>query len=1099
MAVEENLPPLPNESSSFRGKILIPEYSGHTWVSYPHVENPASLDQDPLGRLMVAEAHRFHHGTPDLRGNRHMIQDDFKARTIEDRLETYRRHSDKKAMDWYTQHAEKLVLLSDEDGNDVADTRTMYSDAFNEPLDGIGFSVLAERNATYFTCIPALRKLTDSDDDGVADTNEKLISGFGVRVSFTGHDLHGIIRGPDGRLYFSVGDRGYHVVDQTGKLHEASGRGAVFRCDSDGENFEVYAMGLRNPQELAFDDYGNLFTFDNNGDIGDSSRIVYVLDNTDSGWDMSHQSVHQYVKDLDWGDFHVEKSVWVGEKMYETFNSVGPQWVYPPVGHAGYGPSGVTWLSGLTIPENLRGSFLLTDYRGAATRSRTLSIKLEECGAGFKLKEVVPVIEGLAASDVEHGYDGNLYFADYGGGWSVNKNGSVQVLRPVDEGSRKVGDKTARLVAEGFEDRSLSELSELLNHDDQRVRQFSQFALVNQGMEAISVFKKELEAAESFSFASLHSVWGLGQLYRVGHTRVSPIILKALSSEHVEIRANAARVVGDVSIPEAKKLLIEAMSDPSPRVKSLAAIALGRICRPGDKEAIQAILQAAACNKGNDFDPTLRHAYLSGLVRIATPKILSPLFRSDHFEQRLLALLVLRRLGDESLGAFLKDPDQTIRHEAIRAIYDTDAITTNAGSLLISTDLSELPFYLQARVVGACFRTGSAAAARKMIQVASDTSLNSEVRTLSLHGLSRWSNPPQFDPVLGHFRPMKIPTISLPEVSDGLSESYLAFINDEKNAELVSLGTEVARILEIDLDVNTLRKQAGDSNLAASIRLASLESLSAMSNKGDDQLFEKLLLDSSEEIRAFSLREAFARNFEGIEKLAIQAVSEESPVVARAAFELLGELNPEWLVETWQTRELNLRSELWLDLYMVLSSIEHAESKQVAATYAAGDPGRIHALSLSGGDPLAGEKVFRNQGACLQCHKVDGQGGVQGPELNLVGDRLSVNKLLESLVNPSAEISPGYGLSSVELSSGNSLVGRVASEEEDSLLVITPDGVSHELMRNEIAMISPPISAMPPLGLTLSPTDLRDLISYLSSRNKKNLAMKRRANKHGAK
>ena len=79
------------------------------------------------------------------------------------------------------------------------------------------------------------------------------------------------------------------------------------------------------------------------------------------------------------------------------------------------------------------------------------------------------------------------------------------------------------------------------------------------------------------------------------------------------------------------------------------------------------------------------------------------------------------------------------------------------------------------------------------------------------------------------------------------------------------------------------------------------------------------------------------------------------------------------------------------------------------------------------------------------------------------------------------------------------MVGRVASEEEDSLLVITPDGVSHELMRNEIAMISPPISAMPPLGLTLSPTDLRDLISYLSSRNKKNLAMKRRANKHGAK
>ena len=45
---------------------------------------------------------------------------------------------------------------------------------------------------------------------------------------FIGHDLHGIVRGPDGRLYFSIGDRGYYVETEDGKIHEASGRGAVF-------------------------------------------------------------------------------------------------------------------------------------------------------------------------------------------------------------------------------------------------------------------------------------------------------------------------------------------------------------------------------------------------------------------------------------------------------------------------------------------------------------------------------------------------------------------------------------------------------------------------------------------------------------------------------------------------------------------------------------------------------------------------------------------------------------------------------------------------------------------------------------------------------
>ena len=47
-----------------------------------------------------------------------------------------------------------------------------------------GFLYWLKGTPHTFTCIPALRKLTDTDDDGVADTMNNIVEGFGVRVSF---------------------------------------------------------------------------------------------------------------------------------------------------------------------------------------------------------------------------------------------------------------------------------------------------------------------------------------------------------------------------------------------------------------------------------------------------------------------------------------------------------------------------------------------------------------------------------------------------------------------------------------------------------------------------------------------------------------------------------------------------------------------------------------------------------------------------------------------------------------------------------------------------------------------------------------------------
>ena len=77
------------------------------------------------------------------------------------------------------------------------------------------------------------------------------------------------------------------------------------------------------------------------------------------------------------------------------------------------------------------------------------------------------------------------------------------------------------------------------------------------------------------------------------------------------------------------------------------------------------------------------------------------------------------------------------------------------------------------------------------------------------------------------------------------------------------------------------------------------------------------------------------------------------------------------------------------------------------------------------------------------------------------------------------------------------MVGRIAEKKEGIVTVIAPDGKKTAVREDQVKSISPPVSAMPPLGLTLSPNDLRNLIGFLQSRNKKFLGDGKKADKHG--
>jgi len=1097
---EKDLPAMKNQPEAFPGAVKHAGLQGQTWVRFPFVENPGSLGIDRQGRIFVTEVNRFWQGVPDLRGVNEFIRGDFQSQTVEDRAKLYASIPGRFPEGFFTDTADRIIRLEDRDGNGAADHRSLFSDQFHQPLDGIGFSVLPEDDAVYFTCIPNLWKLTDSNDDGVADKSEALVSGFGVRVSFIGHDLHGVIRGPDGRLYFSIGDRGYHVTTKDGRVLSGPGTGAIFRCESDGSGFEVFCKGLRNPTELAFDELGNLFTFDNTGDIGDKARMVYALEGTDSGWDMRHQSAHQYVGSLDWEEFHPAKSMWVAEKMFAPFNEEQPQWVYPPAANVARGPSGVTYATGDAVPNDLRGHFLLADYGGAVTSCNLLDIAVKPSGAGYTLESERSLATGVGLSDVELGFDGKIYVCDFGGGWSINTNGAIHTLTPSDKTLQAAGVASAEKFKRGLAQDSIEQLVSALKSPDKRLRQMAQFELVKRGAEGQAALQK-VAADKSLAVTTrLHGVWGLGQITRKGEPKAQQALLELTHDGDAEVRANTARLLGEAGSDETRVRLLEILRDDSARVRSLAAISLSRVAQAGDKEVIESLYQLATANAQSTVDPVLRHACLAALDRVGTVESAVAHATDAHREVRLMALLYLRRHESAELARFLTDADAQIRIEAVRAIYDTNAVNSVAGDAIADLDLqaSKLPPTVQRRVVAANYRRGTAAHAQRLIQIASNSALELPVREAALQALRLWEKRITADPVLGGYRAIPGEARSMKALGSNIGDSLKQLLASKPPQQLAALALKVADATDLVLAESTLKEQIANAKLDASVRVAALDSLVKSAPAQAREIVAARLADPEADVAASALRHGLSMKLDGIADAARRAVDKAPVAAARAGLDIIAALHPAEALERWKNRESSgLRRELWLDLFLALqTSADNAAKEQVTA-FAASAMDAVPRLGVTGGDVTRGEVVFRNQGACLQCHKIGEEGGVQGPPLTVVAERLKPEKLVESLVNPNAEIAAGYGLSSITLEDGSLIAGRIPKEDKDSLTVIGLDNKEVILPRSKVKAVTPPVSAMPPMALSLPPRDLRDLISFLADRTQANVGKLKDSASHG--
>jgi quinoprotein glucose dehydrogenase len=1045
------------------------------WAAEPLLANPVAFCFDEKGRCYVAETFRLHAGVTDNRGHMSWLNDDLASRTVADRVALYRKHLKGKFKSYEIEH-DRVRLLEDTSGKGRADKATVFADGFHHAADGIGSGVLARKGDVFYTCIPDLWLLRDSDGDGKADVRRSLAAGFGIHVAFIGHDMHGLRMGPDGLLYFSIGDRGLNVTTKEGVHLFYPDTGAVLRCEPDGSHLEVVHSGLRNPQELAFDARGDLFTVDNNSDSGDRARLVYLVEGGDSGWRMGYQ----YGSDLS------NRGPWNAEKIWHLPNAEQPSFVLPPLAHITAGPSGLCYNYGATaLPERYADHFFVCDFHGSAGGSGVYSFAVKPRGASFEVADGHQFIWSVLATDCDFGPDGGFYLSDWVEGWGLTGKGRIYRFADTECAKKPILAEVKKLLAEGFERRSTAECVKLLGHADLRIRQEAQFALAERGPESIAPLTTAAKE-EKNQLARLHAIWGLGQIGRRG-TKVQESLRPLLADADAEVRRQAARVFGWIADAQGRDL-VALLRDAEPRVRHQAALALSRSnvrLTEMDKDAAwNALVKLLEDNA--DRDAYLRHAAASVLARYPDEKLAAA---SKHLSQavRLAAVLALRQRKSPAVSAFLDDAEPGIVLEAARVVHDV--LESRDGKPLAQRLAKpNMPPAFVLRALHAHFRLGASENAAAVAAYAARADAPEKMRVLALKLLGQWAKPPRRDQVTGLTQ--NLPPREGNIAAEAIQQS-LGGLFGGSNA-VRQQAAKIAAELGIKEVAPVLLALVADAKRPPRARVEALQALETLHDGNLERAMRSALQDADARVRSEGRR--LLSHLHPEEALAEleRALTQGQAIERQQAFAVLGDMKgagADAEVAKWLDKLLTGKVPAEARLDLVEAAAYHktpaiaAKLKRYDGMTKKDDPLSLYRDSLIGGDAEAGRRIFLGKAevSCLRCHKAQGVGGEVGPDLSGIGTRQKRDYLLESLVAPNKQIAKGFETLVLTLSNGKSVTGVLKSEDDREVRLMSAEGQLLIVAKDKIEERVTGKSAMPEdLTKHLTRRDIRDLVEFLA-------------------
>ncbi len=1016
-----------------------------------------------------------------------------------------------------------LLLIADTNEDDIADRVTVYCDKVKN-CQGI----MALNGEVYVTADgpdgTALYRLADHDGDSKLETVRTLLK---FKVDSAEHGPHGIVLGPDGYIYVVVGNHAkvekafdprsphhdHYEGDLVKRYEDPGGHasgvkapgGTIIRTNTEGGFVQLYAGGLRNVYDIAFNASGDLFAHDSDmeSDMGANwyrpTQLYHVTPGAELGWRSGWSKWPSYYADA-----------------------------LPALTETGRGsPTGGVFYNHFAFPARYHNAMFLADW----SEGRILAVRMKHKGGSYtSTTETFLQGQPLNVTDVEVGPDGGLYFITGGRGTS----GGVY-----------------RVTWRGDIPENVRNLGEGLNAVIRQPQALSAW-----GRQKIAAQKNKIGADWGENLAgvarsSANPAWyrtrALDLMQLFGPAPSKQLLIELSKEKNEEVRAKAATLMGIHSSDETRLQLISLLYDEDRTVRRVACEAL---VRAGQDATLTRLTRSLTSDDRHES-----YAARRLLERMPLESWKDRIMRTSDqrlFIQGAMALMIAHPTREHGLEVLRRTSEMLDGFVSDRNFVDLLRVSQVA---VLRGNLKATDDPILREQLAEEFPSGSSQMNRELVRLLAFFQATSPMERY-IEYLE--SDVPEVDKL--HL------ALHLSFIKDGWNTKdrlkvleYLASARKRKGGGsypfyVAAAMTDFARNMPAkdipqmlaggarwpDAALGLLYKLPAKIDDATRKQLIELDR-SLESVEDQEESVKKLrmgivavLARSADDASMAYLRSAWDRDPERRKAIAlglsqkpggenwaylVRSIPETSGDVARDMLKALATVrrrpaSPEpirqvilkglelkdngateavRLLEQWTGEVMSGPEDPWAD---AIVSWQHWYNRKYPNRLAPdlpvasqGNKWKFDELleyldsdEARNSAPQQGAAVFV-KAQCSKCHRYGEVGQSLGPDLTNLHKRFSRREVLESIIYPSHVISDQYASKTIVTEEGQQITGMVTPGPGNSIIVVDSEGKKTEIDKDEIEeVVASKVSAMP-AGLLndLSLEEIANLFSYLNA------------------